>query len=248
MLRVRVRVRVRLASTLAVGVLALAPLACAPDGAPTAPDFRSASSASFSKADDAAFDVDGDGRLSDEEKRAKEAADRAAKDAERAARDAEKKSFEALRDQWRAYKDSVKQGLVEAEFVRCEPQPQQAAARRIGPKGGEIKVGPHKLVIPPGALASEVEITAVAPTNSRRELEFYPHGLEFREPVRMTISYDRCIVPDEGRLEVVYTGIGNKIVARQPTLDVKDLKSVEAWTDHFSGYAVAWGRSGQAQE
>jgi hypothetical protein len=242
--------RLKLTSALALGALTLAPLGCSPDAAPTAPSLRQGPL--LSKADDAAFDADGDGRLNDEEKAAKEAAEDAAKAAEEAADDAakadkaaKKRAFEEMRGQWRVYQDSVKKGLVEAEFVRCEPQARQDETRKIGPKGGELKVGPHKLVIPAGALASEVEITGVAPTNSRRELEFYPHGLEFAKPVTMTISYDKCIVPAGADLQIVYTALGNKIIARQPSMDDRDMKEVSGLTDHFSGYVVATGRRGR---
>ncbi len=51
------------------------------------------------------------------------------------------------------------------------------------------------------------------------------------------------VVPaDGGEVQVVYTGPGNQIVARQPSLADDALRTVDAWTDHFSGYVTAIGR------
>ena len=225
--------RTQLATVLAVTVVALAPAACAPDGASiTAPAATSVPQGPrLGKAEDAAFDADGDGRLNDAEKDAKDAA-----------KAADKRAFEALRDQWRAYKDSVKAGLVDVEFARCEPLPTAGETRRIGPKGGEIRMGRHTLVIPAGALATEVEITGTAPTGSLREVQFAPHGLVFATPVRLTLSVDKCLLPAASTAEIVYTALGHKVIEREPSHHDRDTKLVEGWTDHFSGYVVAYGR------
>jgi hypothetical protein len=225
--------RSRQLAALAIGVLAFSPAACAPDATPTAPMLRDAPATSRGSEDEVALDPS---------KAADEAAKRAAKAAQRASKEADKAAFDALRDDWRAYKDSVKHRLVEATMLRCEPLPAASASRTIGPKGGELHVGPHRLFVPAGALDAPVVISGATVNGSRREVEFAPHGLTFQKPVRLVLDYDKCLVPAGAALQIVYTGQGNRILAEQPSLDLEELEEVEGWTDHFSGYAVAYGR------
>jgi hypothetical protein len=228
-------------ATLALGALLLTPLACSRDDSPTSP--QSSLSAEFSSPE---YDTDHDGRVSDAEKAAaKKRADQEKKHAEKerqAKKEAERRAFEALKDKWRIYKDSVKEGLVDAEIARCEPLPSVSEKKRIGPDGGELRVGPHRLLIPAGALNREVEITGTSQAGAQREVDFQPHGLQFREPVRLRLSFEKCVLRADDDVQVVYTGPGNQIVARQPSFADGLIKSVDAWTDHFSGYAVAVGR------
>jgi hypothetical protein len=159
--------------------------------------------------------------------------------AEDSARDAERAEFDRLMKEWKKYEESVKKGTVTAELLRCEPRKREANTRTIGPKGGEIQVGPHRLRIPAGALDRNVTISGVAPSGPIVDVEFEPHGLQFAAPVELTLDYDHCIVPARQQLQVVYLGVGKKIVAEQPSSDHRDLSQVRAVTDHFSGYAVA---------
>jgi hypothetical protein len=133
-------------------------------------------------------------------------------------------------------------GLLDAVLLNCEPMPITRVSKRIGPNGGELRVGPHKLTVPAGALATEVEISGAAVSGSRREVEFAPHGLTFAKQVRLTMTYDRCAVPSGTTLGIVYTGQDGRILATQPSVTLSSVKQVEGWTDHFSGYAVAYGR------
>jgi hypothetical protein len=159
--------------------------------------------------------------------------------AEDSARDAERAEFDRLMREWRKYERSVKNGTVTAELLRCEPRKRETGTRTIGPKGGEVQVGPHRLRIPAGALDRNVTISGVAPSGPIVDVEFEPHGLQFAAPVELTIDYDHCIVPASLQLQVVYLGVGKKIVAEQPSSDHRDLSEIRAVTDHFSGYAVA---------
>jgi hypothetical protein len=237
--------RTNATAALVLGALLLSPLACSRDDTATSPQLSPSAALSRS-----AFDADGDGQLNDAEQAVRHAAEAgrtAAKprteQEKRAAREAQKVAFEALRDQWRAYKDSVKKELVwGADIVRCEPLPGASQTKTIGPRGGELRVGPHRLVIPAGALATDVEITGTSAWGARRGVEFEPHGLQFRQPVRLTMSFEKCVLPAAGDVLIVYTALGNKIAAEQPSLSDDELKTVDAWTDHFSGYAVAVGR------
>jgi len=159
--------------------------------------------------------------------------------AEDAARDAERAEFDRLMMEWKKYERSVKNGVATAQLLRCEPQKRETDTRTIGPAGGEIQVGPHRLRIPAGALDRNVTISAVAPSGPVVDVEFEPHGLQFAAPVELTLDYGHCIVPAKQLLQVVYLGVGQKIVAEQPSSDHRDLSQVRAVTDHFSGYAIA---------
>ena len=131
---------------------------------------------------------------------------------------------------------------VDAEFMTCTPLAPSSVTMRVGRDGGKIKVGPHELTIPANALRSGVDITATIPAGSVREVEFAPHGLVFRTDVQLVMDYDGCIPPASGKILVVYTGDNNEILAEQLSVADKELKKVKAYTNHFSGYAVAVGR------
>lgn len=232
----------RVLSALVVAAAVVGGAACA-DQAPTAP---AAAPLSLSKQN---YDVDGDGHLSEAEK----AAQKAAKELRDAEKKAEKEAWERQRKEWKEYKNAVKKGLVVAEFLRCEPLKRETARKLIGPQGGELKVGPHRLEIPAGALSAPVLISADTRGGPIVDVAFEPHGLQFSKPVTMTLSYKHCIFPVDPRLQVGYyehlgNSLGNgtmQVIELPPFLQDEDLDEVQALTDHFSGYALVT-RSGAA--
>lgn len=126
-------------------------------------------------------------------------------------------------------------------MLRCEPQSRVSETRVVGPKGGTINIGPHRLVVPPGALLSDVSITGTAPPNPAVNLEFAPHGLQFLEPVEMQVDYKQRIVPETAELGVTYMLDGWYAVEKMPSSDARKDKKITALTDHFSGFTVTWG-------
>src|SRR3712207_2140673 len=54
-------------------------------------------------------------------------------------------------------------GGIAPQLLACPTTESYAATKRVGPGGGVIVVGPHSLLIPPGALAADTTITATAP-------------------------------------------------------------------------------------
>ena len=68
---------------------------------------------------------------------------------------------------------------VGSGLLGCTPLPYARTEQTVGPAGGTILVGPHRLVIPAGALASPVLITAEAPSDSVNSVRLLPHGLDF---------------------------------------------------------------------
>ena len=128
-------------------------------------------------------------------------------------------------------------------LLACDPLPYASASETIGPEGGTLVVGPHRLTIPAGALAAPVVITAEAPVGTVNSVQLQPEGLQFAQgrPARLTLSYANC--PLLGRLlpkRIAYTTDLLEILSY--VLSVDDLlnKKVTGALEHFSRYAVAW--------
>jgi hypothetical protein len=150
-----------------------------------------------------------------------------------------KEQYKVQREAWKRLHPGEKSG-PEIQLLRCEPRDYSADAAIVGPAGGTLHVGPHELVIPKGALDHEELIVAEAPTSSLVDVKFGPEGLQFLQPVQLTLSYKGCIRPTSADFLVVYLGQGNKVLELPPSFDDKVGDEVEAEIGHFSRYALAW--------
>ena len=115
------------------------------------------------------------------------------------------------------------------------------AQKNIGPGGGTIQIGPHRLVVPAGALSTTLTIQGVAPGDNVVSVHFEPEGLRFARPARLTLSYAHC--PPMPRLlpkRIAYTTDLLEIQELLGSVDDLLRKRVSARLDHFSRYAVAW--------
>jgi len=126
-------------------------------------------------------------------------------------------------------------------LLRCAPLSPDSVTQTIGPLGGVLLIGPHRLSIPSGALDTSVTITAVAPADSVNRVHFTPQGLTFREPASLTMSYANCdgsatFVPKQ----IAYTGDGLAILELVPSFDSFWARAVTGLLRHFSDYAIAW--------
>ena len=124
-------------------------------------------------------------------------------------------------------------------LLSCQEQQYAVTSQTVGPQGGTIRVGKHTLVIPKGALRSNVRIKAEqmrGPTNSVR---FSPEGLKFQRQAVLTLNYQNCRNIEVPKA-VVYTT--DKLEVREilRSLDVLKLRIIAAPIDHFSRYAVAY--------
>jgi hypothetical protein len=173
-------------------------------------------------------------------------------------KEANKDALKAAREEWKAWRRDWKEqyklqkeawkrehpgekGGPDIQLLRCEPQDYKADAAIIGPEGGTLHVGDHELVIPAGALDREELVVAEAPTSSAVDVRFQPHGLQFRQPTRLTLSYKGCVRPTSTDFLIAYLGDhGNQILELPPSIDDKVDDEVEADIDHFSRYAIAW--------
>ena len=128
-------------------------------------------------------------------------------------------------------------------LLACDPLPYASASDTIGPEGGTLVVGPHRLTIPAGALSAPVLITAEAPVGTVNSVQLQPEGLQFAagKPAKLTLSYANC--PLLGSLlpkRIAYTTNLLDILSYVPSLDDLLGRKVTGTLEHFSRYAVAW--------
>lgn len=82
------------------------------------------------------------------------------------------------------------------DVTTCKPQPYAAASAWIGPKGGMLKAGAHRLWVPAGALKEPVLITMEIPSGYISRAVVRPEGLAFNNNYRphLVMSYADCVV------------------------------------------------------
>lgn len=129
-------------------------------------------------------------------------------------------------------------GVVEA-LLPCNVTTTSTATQTIGPYGGVLIVGPHSLIVPPGALAAPVTITGTAPAGKYVEIDFQPQGLRFAKKATLTMSYQSCALPLSLLYNIVYTDDSYNILEILPSLSSLLSPRVSAPIGHFSHYMVA---------
>lgn len=135
--------------------------------------------------------------------------------------------------------DGLRTLLNVTGLLTCQEQEYAVTSQTVGPQGGTIMVGTHTLVIPRGALGTNVRIKAEqmrGPTNSVR---FSPEGLQFQKQAVLTLNYQNCQNIDVPKA-VVYTTDGLEVREILRSLDILRLRIIAAPIDHFSRYAVAY--------
>jgi hypothetical protein len=123
----------------------------------------------------------------------------------------------------------------------CTPLPAVTASRDIGPAGGLLPIGPHLLVVPPGALSARIRISGQITTDSVNSVQFAPAGLVFLTPAKLLLSYRNCTLVPLTNMKIVYTS--DDLLQLLETVESRDLKligTVEGTIRHFSRYAVAY--------
>ena len=124
-------------------------------------------------------------------------------------------------------------------LVSCNVRNTHTASADIGPLGGVLRVGPHLLSVPLGALKEKVRITAVAPSGSQVQVKFEPEGLKFERSPLLTMSYAECSLLSPLRLKVVYVNDNLEILEVLPTVVSVWTRTANARVDHFSRYMLA---------
>jgi hypothetical protein len=132
----------------------------------------------------------------------------------------------------------------------------------IGKSGGtiEIREAGLKFIVPSNALVppsskKTVTITVTALKGDEVAYTFQPHGLRFREPVRIEQSFrgttaegnrsllegvEGAYFPSVADLDVA-SGVASVLELRPTSVDVTGSK-IKFTVDHFSGYLIASGR------
>lgn len=154
-----------------------------------------------------------------------------------AAETSSKPEYQQLKRDWKRMNRN--NGRTVSRLVYCEALPYAAAVQIVGPNGGEVEFGPHKLSIPPRALNGYTVVTAEAPVSEAVEATFSPHGLTFERQVLLSLSYAHCNRPASLQESIVYV-LDGEIVDWLPSADRDGDATVDAWIDHFSGYHVAF--------
>jgi hypothetical protein len=129
--------------------------------------------------------------------------------------------------------------LFSLDLLTCTSLPYAAATATVGREGGTIRVGKSTLVVPPGALLSQVTIKAEQMPGAANSIRFSPAGLKFARPARLTMSYDNCLLALPAK-RIVYTTEGLRVLELLQTLDLRLSRTVSAPIDHFSRYAIAY--------
>jgi hypothetical protein len=136
--------------------------------------------------------------------------------------------------------DQTLQTLLRAvHLLTCAPQQYAVTRTVVGPAGGVINVGAHRLTIPAGALSAPVAVTAEQVRGNTNSVRFQPAGLTFAKPATLTLSYKNCLLPPLSS-RVVYTDEQLRILELIPSLDLRLSRSVNGFIRHFSRYAVAY--------
>ena len=164
--------------------------------------------------------------------------------------------------------DSAMPGLLAAKvkvttpsFVQCSPVAYDSVSQVIGPAGGWFVVGANVLWVDSLALGSPVKITAVAPSDTIRQVRLHPDGLQFKTgthglgavvatnlvncKLRRNASPRIANVTDSLAL-VEY--VESPVAAVDSMLIARFRTDSGGWTPywafgalhHFSNYAVAW--------
>ena len=128
--------------------------------------------------------------------------------------------------------------LSNLTLYKCSTPGFGSVTQNVGPAGGVIKVGPHSLVIPAGALDRTVAITASTKASDHVQVDFQPEGLRFAAVATLRLSYAHC---DRAPLlpKVVYLNNLLSILEVLPALNDLGSERVTAKIRHFSGYAIA---------
>lgn len=170
--------------------------------------------------------------------RAEERMLRQLEESERDRIDDEEERSEAAYDSLKAVWDAQRHD-GDSSLIQCEPLRYRGEVRIIGPAGGEIGVGPHKLRIPSGALKEYRVITAEIPVSQNVSVKLSPSGLQFQKPAELMLSYTHCERPEAYRHSVVYVDDLGRILEWLSSWDYASYDQVFGTLDHFSRYAVA---------
>ena len=157
-----------------------------------------------------------------------------------AAGEASKPIYEALKLEWERILNTYPGGNTgQGGPVYCAPLQYAGDVKIIGPDGGDLSIGPHKLSIPKGAITGHAVITVEMPVAMEVTVRLSPQGLVFAKRPVLTLSYKHCLGPVDYKARVALTDEG----LRSPEYPVSDWPApglLNAWLEHLSRYAVMY--------
>ena len=125
-------------------------------------------------------------------------------------------------------------------LASCQALPAAFSSATLGPQGGSIDIGPHRLTFAKGALQGTVTITAEIVAGSVNAVRFGPEGLTFGDGARLTLSFSNCPGLTIKKLGLVYADdLLNPLEVLTSKADPKN-RTISAALHHFSIYAVAY--------
>jgi hypothetical protein len=124
--------------------------------------------------------------------------------------------------------------------VACDPRPAASVSDVIGPRGGVLRFGASRLIVPAGALHEKVRITATTRGDASATVDFQPDGLRFHKPAGLVLDADGCDTPADGVPSVVHLGADGQVLETIAATFDRRWKEVAAPIVHFSGYAIAF--------
>jgi hypothetical protein len=128
-------------------------------------------------------------------------------------------------------------------LLACSPLAYDSVTQTVGPEGGTLFVGPHRLVVPAGALDAPVAITGIVRSETVNRIHFEPEGLVFNQysAPSLWMSYANCsllgsLLPKR----IAYVTPDLLILEYLSSLDSFWTRTVRGKVPHFSDYAIAW--------
>jgi len=121
-----------------------------------------------------------------------------------------------------------------------DPDENGVTKKWIGPAGGVIKHGDHRVVIHAGALRQWVKVCFSMPKSDTLLFDLQPSGAQFKAPIQLLFEYDNAVLTDvnEESLQLVLFDSRKRQWASLPTRVCSENDSVNGLTRHFSRYAI----------
>jgi hypothetical protein len=126
-------------------------------------------------------------------------------------------------------------------LLDCSPLAYDSVTQTVGPEGGTLFVGPHRLTVPAGALDTAVTITGIVRSETVNRIHFEPEGLVFNQAAYLRMSYANCsLLGSFLPKRIAYVTPDLLILEYLSSLDIFWTQTVRGKVEHFSDYALAW--------
>lgn len=120
--------------------------------------------------------------------------------------------------------------------INCSPNDSSYGSALIGESGGDLLIGPHRLIVPPGALTQPTLISGTVPAGQPFQIDLQPHGLTFRKAAGLVLDASSCT--DVPNIVYLIDGITPSDPIEATYSNWWHTIAAPIW--HFSGYAVAF--------